>query len=58
MPVGGGAGRTFKVASQAVDLNIALYSNAIRPASRFFPKWQMSLQLTLLYPRKRNASFH
>jgi hypothetical protein len=52
VPVGGGVGRTLNIANQAADVNIALYSNAIRPARQFFPKWQMSLQCTLLYPRK------
>ena len=51
VPFGGGIGRTFSLGSQAIDLNITAYSNAIRPA--LFPKWQLSLQVTLLYPRKR-----
>jgi hypothetical protein len=49
VPFGGGVGRTWEIAKKAVDWNIALYSNAIRPAGQ--PKWQMSLQWTLLYPR-------
>ena len=53
VPFGGGIGRTFNIADQAVDLNLALYSNAIRPTRQFSPKWQMSLQCTLLFPRKR-----
>jgi hypothetical protein len=53
IPFGGGIGRTFNIANQAVDLSIALYSNVVRPSRQFFPKWQLNLQCTLLYPRKR-----
>jgi hypothetical protein len=53
IPFGGGIGRTLIIASQAVDLSVALYSFAIRPARQLTPKWQISLQCTLIYPRKR-----
>jgi hypothetical protein len=53
VPFGGGIGRAFNIAKQAVDLNVALYSFAIRPARQLTPKWQISLQFTLIYPRKR-----
>lgn len=52
VPCGGGVGRTFNMGRQAVDLNLALYYNPVRPARELSPKWQMSLQFTLLYPRK------
>jgi len=55
VPFGGGVGRTLEIAKQAVDWNIALYSNAIRPEGELYPKWQMSLQCTLLYPRGSRA---
>jgi hypothetical protein len=51
VPFGGGIGRTLEIAKKGVDWNIALYSNAIRPEGQLYPKWQMSLQWTLLYPR-------
>lgn len=51
VPFGGGVGRTLEIAKKAVDWNIALYSNAIRPVGQFSPKWQIVLQCTLLYPR-------
>jgi hypothetical protein len=51
VPFGGGVGRTLEIAKKASDWNIALYSNAIRPTGQPYPKWQMSLQWTLLYPR-------
>lgn len=46
---GGGIGRTLDIASQAVDWNIAFYSNVVRPTRQLSPKWQISLQFTLLY---------
>jgi hypothetical protein len=51
VPFGGGAGRTSELGKKDVDWNIALYSNAIRPVGQLYPKWQISLQCTLLYPR-------
>jgi hypothetical protein len=52
-PFGGGIGRTVTIAHRALDVNIALYSNAIRPYRLLSPKWQIGLQCTLFYPRKR-----
>ena len=51
VPFGGGAGRTFHICNQAVDANATLYYNAIRPSTQFYPKWQLSLQFTLIYPK-------
>ena len=56
VPVGGGAGRTFNIHNQAVDANVALYYNAIRPARQLFPRGQLSLQLTLLYPKEHRPT--
>jgi hypothetical protein len=53
VPFGGGAGRTSEIAKKGLDWNIALYSNAIRPVAQHYPRWQISLQCTLLYPRGR-----
>jgi hypothetical protein len=52
VPFGGGAGRTFDIRNQAVDSNVALYYNAIRPSRQFFPRWELSLQFTLIYPKE------
>jgi hypothetical protein len=52
VPFGAGIGRAFYVRHQALDSNLALYYNAIRPAGSPSPKWQLSLQVTLVYPRK------
>ena len=51
VPFGGGIGRTLEIANKGLDWNIAVYSNAIHPEGQLYPKWQMSLQWTLLYPR-------
>ncbi|HEX4771376.1 MAG TPA: hypothetical protein VH351_11115 [Bryobacteraceae bacterium] len=56
VPFGAGTGRVFDFGHQAMDFNIALYYNAIRPARLPFAKWQLSLQLTLLYPKKRKPT--
>ncbi len=53
VPVGGGAGRSFNLGKQAVDSNLAWYWNAVRPAGQVSPKWEISLQFTLLFPKQR-----
>jgi hypothetical protein len=50
VPFGGGVGRTFNVGRQGVDANASFYGNAIRPQKQAFPRWQLSLQVTLLFP--------
>jgi hypothetical protein len=56
VPFGGGAGRTFDIRNQAVDSNVTLYYNAIRPAGQLFPRWQLSLQFTLIYPKENKPT--
>jgi len=56
VPFGGGAGRTFNICNQAVDSNVTLYYNAIRPAGQLFPRWQLSLQFTLIYPKENKPT--
>jgi hypothetical protein len=53
VPVGGGAGRTFKLGRQPVDVNVTVYRNVIRPSSLLSPKWQLSAQITLLIANHR-----
>ena len=55
VPFGGGVGRTLEIARKAVDWNIALYSNAIRPVGQSSPEWQIIFQCTLLYPLRSQA---
>jgi hypothetical protein len=56
VPFGAGAGRAFDIGHQAVDANLALYYNAIRPTGSPVPKWQLSLQVTLVYPREQKPT--
>ena len=56
VPFGGGAGRTFNIGKQAVDSNLTMYYNAIRPSSHLSPRWQLSLEFTLIYPKKRQPA--
>ena len=51
VPIGGGAGRTFKLGRQPVDANLTLYRNVIRP--EYQAKWQLSVQITLLITKHR-----
>ncbi len=53
VPLGGGAGKTFKLGRQPVDANVALYRNVIRPASQLSPKWQLCVQVSLLFTRRQ-----
>ena len=52
LPIGGGAGRSFNIRKQAIDLNLAGYWNAVRPANQFSPKWRLNLQFTLFFPKR------
>jgi hypothetical protein len=53
VPIGGGAGGTFKLGRQAIDANLCFYRNAIRPTSQFSPKWQLRIQFTFLFTKHR-----
>ena len=52
VPVGGGGGRTFKLGRQPIDVNVTSYRN-LSPLPRYSPKWQLSMGMTLLFPRHR-----
>ena len=54
VPIGGGFGRTFKISQQAIDANVEIYRNVIRPASQLSPKWQLCLEVTLLFTEHRH----
>lgn len=51
VPFGGGAGRTFNVGKRGLDANAALYRAVVRPEGEGSPKWQLALQLTMLFPK-------
>jgi hypothetical protein len=53
VPVGGGVGRTFKLGRRPVDANVTIYRNVVRPASQLSPRWQLSLEVTLLFTKHR-----
>jgi hypothetical protein len=55
VPIGGGAGRSFKIGKQAVDSNLTLYWSAVRPENLFLPKWQLCLEFTFLFPITKHS---
>jgi hypothetical protein len=50
IPLGGGAGKTFRVGRQAMKLSMAAYYDATRPEGTG-PVWQVMTTLTFLFPR-------
>lgn len=55
LPIGGGAGRSFNIGKQAVDSNLTMYWNAIRPDNQSLPKWQLNLEFTFLFPIPKHS---
>ncbi len=55
VPIGGGVGKSFNIGKQAVDSNLTLYWNAIRPANQFSPKWQLNVEFTFLFPIPKHS---
>ena len=51
VPFGGGVSRTFSFGKQAIDANMAIYRSIVGPENHVYPKWQINLQLTLLFPK-------
>jgi hypothetical protein len=47
VPIGGGAGRVFRVGGQPVDLSLSAYDNVVKPT--LGARWQLSAQLTLIF---------
>ena len=47
VPVGGGAGRVFKVGKLPINLMLAGYYNLVKP--QYGPDWQLRTQLTLIF---------
>ena len=48
LPIGGGAGRTFKINNQAMTLSVQAFANVIRPQDT--SSWQIKVTYTLLFP--------
>jgi hypothetical protein len=55
LPMGGGAGCSFNIGKQAIDSNVTVYWNALRPANQFSPIWQLNLEFTFLFPISKHA---
>ena len=53
MPFGAGFGRIFKTAGQSMNGQATLYYNVIHPDTLPYPKWQLRLQLALLFPKHK-----
>ncbi|MBI4522307.1 MAG: hypothetical protein HY695_00685 [Deltaproteobacteria bacterium] len=49
MPLGGGAGKLFRVANLPVNAQLAAYGNVARP--EFGPDWQLRFQVQFLLPK-------
>jgi len=51
VPLGGGAGRTFRIGSQPVNVSLQAFSNVQRPHGA--PEWSTRLQFALLFPKHK-----
>jgi len=55
VPLGGGVGRVFKIGKQSFNGTVVFYGAVVRPERLPAPKWQLSLQLAFLYPKKKHG---
>jgi hypothetical protein len=51
VPVGGGAGKLFRLGRRGVDLHTAVYYNFVRPETLPSPRWTLRVQLQYLFAR-------
>jgi hypothetical protein len=49
VPIGGGAGRVFKLGGQAMNLQLQAFHNVEKPTDG--PDWQLRFQLQFLFPK-------
>jgi len=56
VPVGGGAGKVFKVGRQSLAGTVLVYRNVTPAATIPSPKWQVIGALTFLFPRGKSES--
>ncbi len=47
VPIGGGAGRVFKVGKLPINVSLAAYYNLVKP--QYSADWQLRTQLTLIF---------
>jgi hypothetical protein len=52
VPFGGGVGKMMKVGTQPVVWQVNTYYNLIHPHDVPYPKWQVRLQVALLFPKE------
>ncbi len=45
VPIGGGAGRVFKIGKLPINLSLATYDNVVKPS--YGADWQLRVQITL-----------
>jgi hypothetical protein len=53
VPFGAGFGRVTRIGAAPVNWQVSAYANVGRPDTLPSPRWQLRLQLALLYPEKR-----
>lgn len=53
VPFGPDLGRVFKIGGQPVSGQVSAYYNLIHPETLPYPKWQLRLQFTLLFPTEK-----
>ena len=51
VPVGGGAGKLFRVGRRAIDVQSSVYYNVIRPESLPSARWTLRVQVQFLFAR-------
>jgi hypothetical protein len=52
VPFGGGVGKMMKVGTQPLVWQVNTYYNLIHPHDVPYPKWQVRLQVALLFPKE------
>lgn len=53
VPLGGGVGKVLKIGKQSMNGTVVFYGAAVRLETLPSPRWQLSLQLAFLYPKKK-----
>jgi hypothetical protein len=53
VPFGAGIGRVTRIGAAPINWQVGAYANVIRPDTLPSPRWQLRLQLALLYPQKK-----
>ena len=56
VPVGGGAGKVFRIGRQSLAGTVLVYRNVTPAATIPSPKWQVIGALTLLFPKRKSKT--